>query len=239
MDLPDPANLSLEEMVKHIYVTVNKIDAKQTAQEARIVKLESDVTVLKQQVHSLKNIVNRREQESRGLSVRISGFPYTDEEKGSTDSKYLAKKLHERVIQHLLNQAKLKNYIDRVPALDKTISSCHRLRTNSPTGTASPPPIILKFVSDQVRLAALRCKRQHMPAPSPSERDQGILKFSMAEDLTPSTFAKLKELSREECIIKSWTINGRIKFMIRDDTRIHTVRSVFDDVPDIISKAQS
>jgi hypothetical protein len=78
-------------------------------------------------VYDLQNIVNTREQELKSLSVRVTGFPFTEEEKASTDGKFLAKKIYDRILLPVLNQAKTKNHIERVPTVANTIQSCFRV----------------------------------------------------------------------------------------------------------------
>ena len=237
VDIPDPSLLSDSQLLRHIFASVTRMESTLTAQQQKIEKLEGEVSTLNKKVFQLENLVNQREQELRGLTVRIAGVSFTDEEKGA-DSKFLAKKIYDRVLQPLLIQAKANNLIDKVPSLAGTISDCHRLRSNSAlTGTASPPPVMVKLVSDQIRLAILRSKRQHMPKPNPVERDMGIISFFISEDLTPPTYSMLKSLRRVEDVTKAWTINGRIKFTRSGSPAVHTVSSVFESVENILAKA--
>ena len=74
-----------------------------------------------------------------------------------------------------------------------------------------------------------------MPVPSQEERDSGIVRFAIVEDLTPQAFAKLKEINREESVEKAWTVNGRIKFLVRGSNRIHNVKSVYDPITVILA----
>jgi hypothetical protein len=235
----DP-NLSLEDMVKHIYVTVNRMEARFSEQQQRITKCESNVDVLNKQVYDLQNIVNLREQELRGLSVRVSGLPYLEDEKASTDSKFLAKRVYDRIFLPMLNYAKSRNEVDKIPTLNNTISSCYRVGPAAArTNTTSPPPIVIKFVNEHVRLAILRNKRQHTPSPTNEEMSAGYKRFIIAEDLTPQCFKLLRELQRNEDIAKAWTSDGKIRFVLKDSTVIHRVKSVYDSVQVILSKIRS
>ena len=237
VDIPDPSLLSDSQLLRHIFASVTRMESTLAAQQQKIVKLEGEVTTLNKKVFQLENLVNQREQELRGLTVRVAGLSFTDEEKSSVDSKYLAKKVYDRVLQPLLTQAKASNIIDKVPGLTNTISECYRLRSNSAlTGTATPPPVMVKLVSDQVRLAILRTKRQHMPKPNPVEKDMGITSFYISEDLTPATYTFIKSLRRVETVTKAWTINGRVKFTCSGSPTVHTVSSVFDTVENILAK---
>ncbi len=75
-----------------------------------------------------------------------------------------------------------------------------------------------------------------MPSPTQEEKDIGIVRFSIVEDLTPQAYSKLKELIKEEAVEKAWTVNGRIKFLVRGSKKIHTVISVYDQITEILAK---
>jgi hypothetical protein len=232
-------NLTTDEIIRLTFATVKKIEATQAELQTKVIKLEDNVTVLNKQVSDLQNLVNRREQELRSLSVRLAGVPYLDDEKAATDSKFLAKRVYDKVLSPLLNAAKTKNLIDRVPQLNNTIVNCYRVGGAAAlTGTGNPPPIIIKLVSSEVRLAMLRVKSSSMPAPSAREKDMGIRGFMLSEDLTPSTYNKMRELQRDERTSKVWTVDGRIRFLLQDDRRVHRAKSSFDTVDHIIHQAQ-
>ncbi len=235
-DLPDPSSLSTAEMFKLILESQKRVEDTVKEQANRVLQLESEVKILKCQVYDLQNTVNKSEQELRKNTVRITGFPFTEEEKASTDSKYLAKKVYDRILQPMLHCAKNATHIDKVTKLDNTVEGCFRLRTNTPTGTGRPPPIILKFSNEQIKIGVFKVKRLNTPPPTQEEKDMGIQKFNLVEDLTPQAYSKLREIQREEVVERAWTVNGRIKFVVRGNQRIHTVKSVYDPVPDILSK---
>ena len=238
VDIPDPSQLTDSQLLRHIFASVTRMESTLTAQQKKIETLEGEVSTLNKKVFQLKNLLNLREQECRGLSIRVSGLPFTEEEKAATDGRFLSKKVFERILQPLLVQAKASNYIDKVPGLTTTITECYRLRSGSAlTATARPPPVIVKVASEFIKLGILRTKRQHMPKPNPVERDMGIVGFHISKDLTPATYNMMKNLRREELVSKVWSINGRIKYTRAGDPTVHSVNSVFDSVETILSKS--
>ncbi len=139
-NIPDPSLLSTAEMFRAILESQKRVEATVTEQVAKVIELEKEVKVLKSQVYALQNSVNRNEQEQRKLSVRITGVPFTEEEKAMVDGKFLSKKVYDKLLLPLLTSAKAKNLVDRVPKADNVIETCYRLRANvALTGTASPP----------------------------------------------------------------------------------------------------
>lgn len=162
--------------------------------QGRVVKLEAAVDTLNKQVYDLQNTVNLREQQLRAKTVRITGFPYTEEEKASTDPKYLTKKIHEKLLSPIYNFAKSSGQIERAPTNTTAIESCFRVRASSAlTGTARPPPIILKFTTEPMKPHIMKNKRLHMPMPSKEEKDIGIQRFTIVDDLTPPAYKKLRD----------------------------------------------
>lgn len=236
LDIPDPSTMQDADMLREILATVRRTESALRDQQERVAKLEKEVDKLNKEVYSLKNLVNSREQELRSKTVRVIGFPFTDEEKASTDAKFLSKKVYDRLLSPIFNHARSTNQIDRTPQLATAIDSCFRLRASTAiTGTASPPPIILRFSSDQFKTTIMRNKRLHLPRPTKEEVDTGIRRFNIVEDLTPPAYSLLRELQREESITKAWSAGGRLLFTVRGNDRVHSVKSVFDSVPDILA----
>ncbi len=82
----------------------------------------------------------------------------------------------------------------------------------------------------------MKNKRLHTPLPTKEEMDAGLRKFSIVEDLTPPAYSKLRELQREESVSKAWASGGCLHFTTRGSDRVHTVKSVFDPIVDILAK---
>ena len=138
VDIPDPSQLSDSQLLRHIFASVSRMEETLTAQQTKITTLEGEVSTLNKKVYQLENMLNLREQERRGLTIRVSGLPFMEEEKAATDSKFLSKKVYERILQPLLVQAKASNFIDKIP-LDSTAPS-PTVIVFAPTLPSLPPP---------------------------------------------------------------------------------------------------
>ena len=99
------SDMSLDEKVIHIFNMVNKIDATLNEQHVRIVKVETDVNELNKEVYALKNIVNAHEQELRSSTIRIMGFPFTEEEKTVRSAAVLKQRVFDRILGPILTVA--------------------------------------------------------------------------------------------------------------------------------------
>ena len=234
-----PADLSLEDKINHIFSMVNKIDATLAEQQAKVIKMESDIFLLNKEVSSLKNIVNSHEQSSRSHIIRISGFPLSEAEKSARDSAALKSALYERIISPVLTAAVNKNLIDSLPSINNSILSCYRVGAKAASAnSAPPPPLVVKLSNPQLRVAILKAKREAKFGPTEEEKALGFRGFYISEDLTQPAFKKLKELqNREECS-KAWSIDGRIFFMLTGSDTIHRVQSVFETIETSLGKSK-
>ena len=74
-----------------------------TANQERIVTLESQVNTMGKEIKTLKEIVNHREQQGRTLNIRILGLPSSEEEAHGPDaSAAAAKTAYDKIIRPLL-----------------------------------------------------------------------------------------------------------------------------------------
>jgi hypothetical protein len=207
---------------------------------SRVASLEDKASSLQRRVDDqdkeillLKDSVNHLSQQSKANSIRLLGFPVSEDEKMSTDGgKALSTRIYEKILKPVLAIAKAKGDLSSVPTMPNTITSVYRAgKLNSP----KPPPIVISFSSSLTRLAVLRHKKNNLPSPSDDEKRSGIKSYLLVEDLTSPTFRMLKLLQADERVNKVWSADGRLKFTLRSDSdTIHRVKSVFLPVEKII-----
>jgi hypothetical protein len=206
----------------------------------RVAKLEEQTSSLQSRVESqdkeilqLKDSVNYLHQQSKASSVRLLGFPVSDDEKMSTDGgKLLSTRVYEKILKPVLAIAKAKGDLSSVPTMPNTVYNIYRAgKLNSP----KPPPIVITFSNTQTRLAVLRHKRNNIPSPSDDEKRSGTKSYSLVEDLTSPTFRMLKLLQADERVSKVWSADGQLKFTLRGESNtVHRVKSVFLPIEKII-----
>jgi hypothetical protein len=202
--------------------------------QARVSKLETKVASLEKEVKRLKETSNDREQSAKSRTVRLFGYATSDEETRSTDGgKSFNNKLYDGIIKPCLNAAKTSGDIPSTPQFTTAVEKIYRAGKSA--NPSRPAPIIITFTSETYRLAVLRNKKSALPDPSPSEREAGIRRYLVVEDLTPANYTMLKSLQQREEVDKAWTIEGRIRFTLRGDSTVRKVKSVFDSVETIIN----
>jgi hypothetical protein len=208
----------------------NETKALLTANQARLTSAESKITKLETEV------VNHREQQSRILCIRITNLPVADDKINGPDPSAAAAKLaYERVICPLLTAAKTKGKISSVPTLPNVVSKAFRVA--KPSAAAPPPPIIVHLVSPHLKTVIFTMKKEAMPRLSDTERAQFQKRLLLSEDLTPPTFAFLKQLKSDERVSRAWTVDGQIRFIKEGDTNnfVHKVRSVFNTIDSLFT----
>ena len=236
-----PSLESLEAKLDKLLKKVDEISAvKAEMEEMRVAVGTLMETVASQgrEIMTLKEQANSRDQQLRSSIVRLYGFGHAAEDTG--DPKALSKRVYDCVVKPVLAAAKANKLIDVLPQLSNTITEVYRVRvfsTQEPIPGQPPPlpaPIIIKFANQATRLAFLRSKKEHMPAPLDSDKAAGITKYSASEDLTGPTHKMFKQMVESSLVDKVWSVDGRLRFTVPGDKSIKRVKSVFTSVADNI-----
>jgi hypothetical protein len=215
---------------------LNETKALLTANQTRLASAESKIVKLETEMKQLKDVVNHREQQSRLLSIRITNLPVSEDEiNGPDPAAATAKLAYERVIRPLLTAAKTKTKISSVPTLPNVISKAFRVA--KPAASSPPPPIIIHLTSANLKTVIFTMKKEAMPRLSEAERTQFQKRLLLSEDLTPPTFAFLKQLKGDERVSRAWTVDGQVRFVKEGDTNnyVHKVRSVFNTIDSLFT----
>ena len=61
------------------------------------------------------------------------------------------------------------------------------------------------------------------------------MQYPFFEDLTRATFSKLKNIKQQEGVASAWTVNGSIRFKLKDNNFIYRVSKLDESLEDIIS----
>ena len=95
---------------------------------------------------------------------------------------------------------------------------------------------MVKFLTKEIRDVVLKLKRENTPPPSREEKDAGVKRIIVVEDLTPATHNKLKELVAHADFEKVWTFNGAIRYTLTSDKEkyVRKLASPFTPVPEIL-----
>ncbi len=72
--------------------------------------------------------------------------------------------------------------------------------------------------------------RRSVSLPPEGEREAGIRRYVIVEDLTPDAYSLLKSLSADDRTEKVWSMNGQIHFTRPGVSGFSKVKNIFDPV---------
>ena len=233
---PAPAvitgELSMDDKINHIFNTVNEIKATQGERQVRVAKLEEYVVSINREELTLKTIVNSHQQLFR------SGFPLSEDEKKTRNSAALNTRVFERILSPILNVAASNRLLESAPTISNTILSCYHIGNPAAVATvSSPPPLVVKLRSSELRSCILRCKREAVFGPTAAEKEAGCKSFMIVEDLTQPSFKMIKELQSPKEVYKAWSVESKLLFTLVDGKTVNRVSSVFKEMSAILDNA--
>jgi hypothetical protein len=200
--------------------------------QARVSVLENKVSSLEKEVKKLKEASNDRDQLAKSRTVRLFGYPAEEDEVATDGGRAFQAKLYDRILKPCLSSAKASGDIQSVPQFTTAIEKMYR--AGKPGNSGRPAPIIITFSSENFRLAVLRHKKSALPAPTTQERAAGTRRFVVVEDLTPANYQMLKQLQGREEVARVWSIEGKLRFTLKDNEKVFKVKSVFDPIESIL-----
>jgi hypothetical protein len=191
--------------------------------ELRKIITERDAEIL-----SLKAHVNSLEQHNRSWSIRVMGLPLSNEEEKS--SSLVKKKLFSSVIQPILAGAVTEGDLPVVPSdSDLVIEMAHPLRAKE----GSVKPIIARFYSRELRQLVFKHKKAYAP-----KNDSGPLRgkyvYQIFEDLTRTSFQKMRALAVDERVDACWSANGQLRYRLVGDPTVRRVANILDPISKIL-----
>ncbi len=212
--------------------TVTTLQTTVTTHTDDIAEIRQELASTKADIRSLKVSHNYREQRLRACTLRLFNFPTAAGE--SVDNyKPLAAKVYDRIIRPALTAARTSGDIGTVYQQQNALEACFRVFSpQAPPPGSPPPPVIIRLVSTAVKTAVMK-HRKAISSPSEGERESGIRRFVLVEDLTPEAHGLLKALQADSRTEKVWSVNGNIFYTRPGTNGVKKVRSVFD-TPDVI-----
>ena len=220
-----PSGDSVNEKLDSIIASLSELKSLLSDNQSRITAVETEVGVLKSEMRVLKDVVNRHEQATRNLNVRVLGIPH-----GSTENT--PRLVYDKILKPMLHAAKEAGKIAAVPQLSNTVSEAFRLRSRSGTAPNNhPAQILVKLASPAIKSAIFSFKKS-LPLPSESEKADGILRFNITEELTPPSFHLLKALKADDRVHRAWSVDVQLRYSLKNDSQklVKKVRSVHEHV---------
>jgi hypothetical protein len=225
---------ALEEPIKELKGVVEDLRRQLAAEKDKNLKQGEEIL-------ALKIAINDLQQGNRLKYLRVFGIGITEEEareKGADEA--ICRKVYEKILLPVLKGASSNGLLPAVPTLQQTLTCGYRSGREQvdAQGRTIPPPMVVEFMSKEIRDAVLRSKKEFLPAPSSAERAGGIKRYSLVEDLTGPTHQLFRELVADERVGAVWTVDGRIRFVKSGDgaNKVIKAPSPFTSVEELLAK---
>ena len=211
------------------------MQAKVETLETTVAKLNETMDSLSKEVLSLKESSYYHDQHDKSSSVWISGLGVTKEEANDTSGRALSKRDYDLIVRPVLAAAKANKQIDVLPNLANTFSVVYRIKTGSvsnhiveqPAPVPAHQAVIVKFASPSLRLAFLCNKKASLPTPVEADLATGFKRYSVAEDLTGTTYKKLREMVTSDLVDKVRLVDEKLYYTLPGDGTVRQVKSVY------------
>lgn len=195
--------------------------------QSRILRVEKELDSTQNQLKKMQEQLNRQEQLSKNLNIRVSGVPV------SPDAN-TAKAVYDKVLKPIISTAKNQEAITSVPQLANCITSAYRLRSRSGQAPSdSPPQILVKLSSSNIKSHIFNHKKETFPPPSKDDPGSGVF---ISEELTTLPYRCLKALKADSRVKGAWSTDGAVKFTLKDDpSTTRRAVNVLDSIDSIIN----
>jgi len=244
----------IETEVKNIKTLVVSLTQENKDLRAALKLKDEQLDDMQTSVISLETRLNNLEQHHRGWGARVLNIPVSEAEE--SDPAAVIEKVYQRALLPILRGALQKGKLQNLPSADQVLEVAHVL----PGKPGQPKPIIMRFYNRNLRNLIFQHKREfaeretEMAGPSGgagagargrggaagasgagegSER-RGRFRYPLYDDLTKVNLAKMRAISQDERVQSCWSVNGQIRFKLRDSNAVKKVTSIHDPLDKIL-----
>ncbi len=237
----DPVAATLEDLKKLVETyggCFDRLEGLIEGYKKEVKKLNEELVELKKtladrdkELYGCKERQNEQEQYVRGWSIRVLNLAIPEEE--VSEPVKVMQHVHNRLLLPIFKGAKERGLLQSIPSADAVLETAHIL----PAKEGAVPAIICRFYSRNIRAIVFRLRKDFAPRQLPERGEQsrpGRFQHPFYEDLTRPNFHKLRALSQHDRVQSCWTVNGVIKYKLKDEEAVRKVKTVFATVEDIL-----
>lgn len=199
-------------------------------------ELKSTLADRDRELFSMRDRLNELEQYGRNWSVRILNLQIPAEE--ASDPRKVMNHVFNRVLLPIFTGAVERGELQCIPHVNDILETAHIL----PAKPDQINTIIARFFSRNIRNLVFRLKKEFAPREraDPASRQGGAhqrpTKFlhPIYEDLTRPAFHKMRALNGSDLVESCWSVNGIIKYKLKNCQDIKKVKSVYMSLEEII-----
>ena len=247
---PDSEELSLKDIMTELSAIKNKLDKVDTletkldslktkldsmAEENKKLAMENGElkAQLKSQeetIEAMKVGLDAVERHQRTWSVRVFNIPLTAAEE--RDPVLTMNKVYDLLLHPILVGAREDGAIRNIPDCEQLLETAHVL----PGRPGASKPIIVRFNKRAHKSLCFRYRKDYAPSASVNgDHDRQRQSYPFYDDLTKAAAHKLSELQADSRVQSCWSINGQLRFKLKDSDTVKKVKSVFDPIQVILS----
>jgi len=207
-------------------------------------------------VNSLEIRLNNLEQHHRGWGARVLNIPTTEAEEA--DPEAMISKVYTLALRPLLEGAVKTGRLKELPSAEQVLEVAHVL----PGKPGLPKPIIMRFYNRNVRNLCFQLKKEFAerePPRGPGGQQQqqqgggsrsrrggeqvegdsgqggvGRYRYPLYDDLTKANLAKMRAISQDDRVLACWSVNGQLRFKLKESNVIKKVQSILDPLDVIL-----
>ncbi len=94
-------------------------------------------------------------------------------------------------------------------------------------------PIIAPFYAREIRQLVFKHKKAYAPKQE-SGTHRGKYAYQIFEDLTKTTFMKMRSLAADDKVDACWSVNDQLRFRLAGDPTVRRVSNVLDPISKIL-----
>jgi hypothetical protein len=198
------------------------------------VSLRTELAKKDKVIAQLTEQVSRIDQNSRSSTLRILGLPITSE----TSTVLIPEIIFKEVLAPVIAAAKACGDIPE----QATFTSYSLIVNAFPIpakSNATSCTVIVKLSSELIRGLVFKHKKDSLPKVNDSSSNRVRNKYSIFEDLAPSTHALFRSIADDPRVKSIWTYSGQIRFRTKDSDTVYKVKHLTDTVDTVIKPHQT
>jgi uncharacterized protein YoxC len=240
----------IEAEVKDLKTLMVSLREENKELKADVKQKDAQLDDMQKSLSGMESRLNNLEQHHRGWGARVLNIPLSQAEESNTSATI--EKVFDLALRPILEGAVREGKLPSLPLAAQVLEMAHVL----PGKPGFPKPIIMRFFSRQIRNICFQFKRdfaerepggdgggtggrggsdqggRRLSGEAPERR--GRFRFPLYDDLTKQNLTKMRSIAQDERVQACWTVNGSIRFKLKDSDSVRKVVSVMDPLEMIL-----
>jgi hypothetical protein len=242
----------IESDIKNIRTLVVSLKEENKELRAMIKQKDSQLDDMQKNINGLETRLNNLEQHHRGWSARVLNIHTTPADEA--DPPAMIQKVFNLALLPILEGAVRMGKLTSIPSAEQILEVAHVL----PGKPGLPKPIIMRFFSRNMRNLIFQLKKDFAErepdrragggevsarsrvgaGPEEGSGDgngrRGRYRYPLYDDLTKANLAKMRAIAQDERVHACWSVNGQIRFKLKNSEAVKRVTSVLEPLDELL-----